>query len=250
MNTLICFISHTINEKLIERFNEIKSAAKLVSGNYDVKYISPNTDITDSNIFIYHLNINESLKDENNRGSIKNHLIYLEIFKNFKGYDYYWLIENDVTINNENRIDAWQIFFNFYNNNNDDLICSKLYKYILSKYHIKRYPKYLLNKYKNNLYLYDLWFGFFPICRISNKLLKYVEDFYKNNDGFFEYVIPTIAYLQKLKISSLSVDKFDYEIPILKIRDINRGSISYTNRDMNNYRKKYPINTIIHPNKL
>ena len=255
MKILICFISHVINNRLIEQFNSILEVTK---DKYDIIYCSPNQILENPllNKYIVNLNLsNEGFFDEYNRNHVNNQNIYISVFDKFNNYDYYWFIENDVRINNENLEEGWNNLFSFYINNTSDLICSKIKKWTDSRAHQSRFPIHDLNKYLNNIFYsidYNkLWFGFLPIYRISNKLLNIVKEYYKINNGFFEYIIPSLAKYYNLSISSFSDDKFDIDTSNFDGESwkINRGSISWNKEDIISYQNRYPKNTIIHPIK-
>ena len=259
MKTLICFISHIINENLITQFNNILEVS--LKNGYDIIYCSPNIELKNDVLNKYIVNLNLSDKDifdKYNNNHIKNHKIYISVFNKFNNYDYYWFIENDVTINNDNLVNGWNNLFNYYNTNISDLLCSKITKWTNSEAYKLRYPISLLNKYINNIFDtidYDkLWFGFLPICRISNKLLNIIKEYYKNNNGFFEYIIPSLAKYYKLTITQFSKNNFDIDLSTYNdnddSRNINRGSISWNKTDVIDYQNKYPKNVIIHPIKL
>lgn len=256
MKILVCFISHVINEKLISHYQNIKKS--LDNKIYNIKFISPNNIIENNKLKndIINLNITESLNDKLNNNHIKNNIFYIEIFNKFNNYDYYWFIENDVDINNTDKINGWKNLFNYYINNKSDLICSKINKWTDYIGYQKRYPISLLNEYnKNNNFIFDIddiWFGFYTICRLSKKLLLNVSDFYKENDGFFEYIITSLAKYNKLSISSFTKDGFDIEdiLNYDKPHSINLGSNTWDQNYLFNNIYKYNQNIILHPIKL
>lgn len=256
MKTLVCFISHVVNDALIDHFLKLKDA---LDDKYDIKYISPNKYISDFRIkdYIVNLDIRENMIDYYNDNNVKSHLYYIYTFYKFKNYDNYWFIENDVTINNNNLTEGWRNLFKYYDNNDSDLICSKIHKWTDCKGYQLRYPKSLLNKYINNqltcIDVDKLWFVFLSISRLSNKLLSLIINYYEKYDGYFEYVFTSLAYINNLKISSLTDDKFDIEDvnSINEFNQINLGSNTYNLAYINNYMKRnIPKNIIIHPIKL
>ena len=99
----------------------------------------------------------------------------------------------------------------------------------------------------------ELLFGFYTICRLSNKLLNLTHEYYKSYNGFFEYIITTIAQNNNLKISSLTEDNFDIEDKSFINKNsngINIGSNTWNKNYLLNHINEYPKNIILHPIKL
>jgi len=253
MKTLVCFISHIINADLINRFFDIKNA---VEGKYDIIYVSPNVYIKDDNLnqYIVNLDIKENFFDQKNQNVTKNNLAMLEIYNRYPEYDNYWFIENDVAIFNDNICDGWKNIFRFYDNNKSDLICSKIHKYTEISGYTKRYPIENLQNYNIHIPYNELLFGFLTICRLSNKLLKQVKKYYDEYDGFFEYIIPSIAKKLGMQISSFTEDGFDIEDTSNHDdpNGINIGSNTWNETYLLSKLDSYPKNKniIIHPIKL
>lgn len=257
MNTLVIYISHVLNDAIIDQYNYLKCACE--SFEYDIIWCSPNNHLSHDKIDIVNLDIPDEIIYDKISNAIAGHLYITPIYDLYPDYEYYWFIENDVIINNDNQIEGWKNLFNFYNDNISDLICSKINKYTDSYKYQLRYPFYKLQKYlKNplsNINIEFIYFGFFPVCRISNKLLNNIKQYYNNNDGYLEWVIPSLAKYYNYTIESLSTDKFDIDESNNSDNndnswEINRGSVSWKLKEDKSYKMDYPINTIIHPIKM
>jgi len=268
------YISHIINDYVCENFFNIKNAVQ--DENIDVIFCNPNGNLNSIDVYDYlnnskycFLNIDrDDFIDHNNYCVTKNHQIYLAVYDIYKTYDYYWFIEYDVQVNNLNKLEGYKKLFDFYKTNDSDLICCNIHNWKYNIWYQKRYPEELMNNYKNinNNFLYkdnkiqtdNLYFGFFTICRISNRLLSETLEYYKNNDGFFEYVIPSLAKYKNQKICSFNDDKFNIEnTHLLNEHMINTGSNGWNVKNLNtddivkhkHYFPEYPKNVIIHPIK-
>jgi hypothetical protein len=152
--------------------------------------------------------------------------------------------------NKTNTSDKWNEFFNKYNNIDIDLLCSHYNKYDIN-YHRTIWEYNFLNKVeKNNVNTFILYFGFLPICMISNRLMKDIKDYYSNddNDSFFEYLIPSMATYKKYNICCLDNDyvQLDKNIINKPPYKINNGSVSWYKED----KSIYDDNILIHPIKL
>lgn len=262
MTVLVVYISHIINSQLIKNFLSIKEAISNFE-NYNIVWCNPNNKIINDELNDYIINLNisdEDLRDKNNENVINGHLHYLGVYNRFPNYDYYWYIENDVIINNENQKDGWINLFSFYQNSLEDFICSKINKWKDYRYYQLRYPIYSLQKYFNNPFVNInidmLYFGFLPVCRMSNRFLQIIKKYYQSENGYLEWVIPSLAKYYNMSICSLSDDKFDidesnYTNDNLSYNywEINQGSISWEPKKDDSYKTQYPKNTIIHPVK-
>ena len=256
MNILVIFISHVLNDAIIDQYNYLKCACDYFG--YDIIWCSPNKHLSHDEIEIVNLDIPDEIIHDKIANATAGHLYITPIYDLYHDYNYYWLIENDVTVNNDNVTEGWENLFKFYKNNDSDLISSKINKWSTSEAYQARYPLYALNKYNDNCLLalnYEkLWFCFIPVCRLSNKLLKYIWQYYNaGNKGYCEFVIASLAKHYDLKISSLSKDRFDIDNSTIHSEimfNINRGSLSWTYLDSLNYKDHYPKNTLVHPIKL
>ncbi len=269
MDTLVCFICHFINEDIVNRYNIIKNS---LFTNYDIKFVIPTktnendfNDYEDSIDFIF-LNLEKNIfLTRKNHNNTRNELIYCNIYKQFPDFKNYYFIEYDV-IFGENTSENWNNLFNEYNNDNIDLLCCHLnkfnYKYIKSNYSIKNlYDMNTLDDgtlindnlivKNNNLLLKNLYFGFFPLCKISNRLIKNIYDYYMvkhvGTYSFFEYVIPTMAKQLKFKIVDFNfkLNQFICYIDNELHYKVNCGSFSWYIED----KSKYDKNKLVHPVK-
>ena len=270
MDTLVCFICHFIDENVIERYNIIKNG--LLDG-YDIKFVIPTktnennfNDYEDSIDFIFlNLEKNIFLNCKNNNNT-RNELIYCNIYKQFPDFKNYYFIEYDI-IFGENTSENWNNLFNEYNNDDIDLLCCHLNKYDLN-YIQSNYPiakiiymntnddnvcikdNLIIDKY-GNIIGNNIYFGFFPLCKFSNKLIKLIYDYYFiehiNTYTFFEYLIPSICKKNNLNAVDFS-HKFTQFIDYINDNihyKVNCGSVSWYTENKNKYEGTkliYPVN--------
>ena len=268
MKTVYCYISHIITDQIIKNFLNIKKSINNKTADIVFVLTQGHYDHIDEYLNNKHINLhldNVDLVDTINYKCIHNHIIFKGIKEQLPNYDQYWIIEYDISINNKNKISGYKNLFKFYEDDTSDLLCSHLTYWKENKYYQKRYNIELLNSYKQfkDSFLYKdnkiiedyLTFAFMPICKISNRLFnKMIEYYNEYGNGFFEYVIPSIANFYNMTIRTFTDDGFVIEKPInIKLKSpehsINKGSSGWNNKGYKEYFNKYPKNVIIHPNK-
>lgn len=255
MRTLVCYICHFQNDESILRYNILKES---LPDNFDILFVAPTECENTNNInnFIC-LNLKDNFFKYCDSKYPKNEQTYINVYRLYNDYDFYWFIEYDVIFGRENKIDKWNKFFNTFKYNISDLICSHINnynkKYMDSSYPIESLIEFTENdniiKSKNNIIRNNLYFGFLPICRISNKLLSIVTDYYSNYYNFFEFTIPSLAKYNNLQILDLDnthYSQFKYYITKNPHWKINCGSISWYKED----KRIYDDNVLIHPVKI
>lgn len=257
---LICFISHVINNEIVDLFKEISLG---IPEDSDIIFISPTSldkrsdfskilEITSGVTNLYLEKTEENLIDQNTY-TFRSQLIFKNIYKLFPGYEYYYLIEYDVRFNGD-----WGYLFQSLNLLTEDLVCSHLSHYN-NIYEAGPYPRWKLRKMfsKDDRLIIDefgkitedLCFSFLPFCRLSNRLMRVVNNYYKTFDGFFEIVIPTLCI--KNNFSSIDLDSLGFTCPPLEEMEnyhfkCNSGSMSWYEEDKTVYEKP---NILIHPVK-
>ena len=265
MDTLVCFICHFIDENVIERYNIIKNG--LLDG-YDIKFVIPTTienvnfDDFNENIDYICLNLNDKyvVKNHKNHRHFRNEYVYGSIYNMFDNYNNYYYIEYDV-IFGKNTSENWNKLFKKYDNNSIDLLCchfsnydirySSSYNYIPSK--MRNMSTSADGKLINdNIIISDneltknIHFGFFPFCKLSNKLSKLVYEYYfikyPQTFVFFEYGIPSIA--MKYNCNVVDFDN-EYTQTMNDCNLLNGGSMSWYCED----KTIYDRNKLIHPVK-
>lgn len=269
MKNLVCFLSHIINEEVIKRYEIILNA---LPNDFELKFVIPT--VLDNkeelkkldNISYFYCKFDKDYylnKTINNCS--QNNLVYCEIYENYPDYDNYYFIEYDCLFN-PNQSDLWNNFFNYYKDKKIDLLCCHLCKYSL-EHKMAMFPISTiieLNKddsnniindnliiEKNKLQTNNLYFAFFVNCKLSNKLIKLVYQYYKIDNkeikSFFEYVVPTIAKKNNLIIEDYD-NKYTQFIMYKNLNPhflLNCGSVSWYCEDKNKYKK----NVFIHPIK-
>lgn len=260
MKNLICFISHIINNEIVDLFKEISLG---IPEDSDIIFVSPTSldkrsDLSRlseiRNFMKFGLDeIEDSLIDQNTY-TFKSQLIFKKIYDLFfDKYNYYYLIEYDVRFNGD-----WSYLFQTLNRLNEDLVCSHL-SYYNSIYEGGPYPRWKLKKMfsKEDRLIMDefgeitenLCFSFLPFCRLSNRLMRVVNNYYKTFDGFFEIVIPTLCI--ENDFSPVDLDFLGFTNPPLEEMEnyhfkCNSGSMSWYEEDKTVYKKP---NILIHPVK-
>lgn len=255
MKTLVIYMCHFQNDESLKRYNIIKNS---LPSEFDILYISPTYCKNEKNIndFIC-LNLKNNFFKYCGDKFPKNEQTYINVYKTYQDYDYYWFIEYDVIFGKENTRNKWNNFFNIFKYNISDLICSHFNKYnekyMCSIHSIDNLQLNIKNdniiKINDNIIKDNLYFGFLPICRMSNKLLNLITDYYKNYYNFFEFVIPSLAKQNNLIIFNLDNTHYSqfkyykYNNPHFKI---NCGSISWYKEEKN----FYDDNVLLHPMKI
>lgn len=249
MKYLVVFICHIINEETINRYNIIKNG---LPQGYDIIFCSPTpVKFGDNELVIIEnficLNLtNWSWKHSTNLG--RNELCYINVYNIYPKYNNYYFIEYDVMFNKQNSSDKWNSFFNKYNEMDIDLLCSHYNKYNVLYSKTMWTPNFLYEVEKN-INTDMLYFGFLPICMISNRLLNDIKCYYNNNsDSFFEYLIPSLATYKKYNIYSINKDyiQMDKTIKRTPHHMVNYGSVSWYVEN----KSIYNDNILIHPVKL
>lgn len=250
MKYLVVFMCHIINEESISRYNIIKNG---LPKGYDIVFCSPTQ-------FEYRIDKNEfdSIENficlnltnffwEHRKCLVRNELCYINIYNKYPKYNNYYFIEYDVIFNKNNTSEKWYSFFNKYNEINIDLLCSHYNKYNFLYTESMWEPNFLY-KVEKKINTDILYFGFFPMCMISNRLLCDIKKYYNNNiDSFFEYLIPSMATYKKYNIYCIDKDYVQINKCIERPHyTINNGSISWYKED----KSIYDDNILIHPVKL
>lgn len=198
MRTVIIFLTHKSDEKILEQINKLHCE---VMYNADF-YVGYQFDKTRLNLPINIKKIPFTIEDLNSLGyyswnySLMDgnmHLILLKFFETHPQYDYYWLIEYDVRFNGN-----WETFFTYFERENADFASAHIETYSenpswprWNEYDIVNLP---INKG-------DLLKSFNPIFRVSNKALSLLKTRALLGDkGHFEILLPTIFNYFNLKI--------------------------------------------------
>lgn len=244
MKYLVTFICHIINEETIKRYNIIKHG---LPEGYDIVFCSPTYLKSDMEDFVC-LNLKDCFW-KHIKCHIRNELCYIGIYDKYPEYDKYYFIEYDVIFNKNNTIDKWRTFFNKYDEKNIDLLCTHYNKYNRS-YNLAVWKYVFLRRIeKCEVDVNLLYFGFLPICMLSNSLLKDIKLYYSNNDdSFFEYLIPSLATYKNYNIYCIDDDYIQTDKNIIDSahHKINHGSVSWYQED----KSVYDDNILIHPVKL
>ena len=162
MNTAICYMTGTHNEK------EIRRRFDLLPNKYE-KFILKDKKcdyFSDENIFEFDF---EYFNTGTNIWT-NTYLAILQFYEKNRDFDYYWLLEDDLIFNGD-----WNIFFNFYGINNSDLI--------ITEHHINC-PKHWnggwysmeRNTFKGGFVPNQIGGGMVAIQRFSNNLLKKMHE--------------------------------------------------------------------------
>jgi hypothetical protein len=122
------------------------------------------------------------------------HFVILNFFRQFAGYDNYWLIEYDVRFNGN-----WNTFFSFFEDKNDDFIAAHV-ETVDDNPNWERWDE--IEVVGRTLSKEEKLKSFNPIYRISNKGLNVLAERCQIGDrGHNEILIPTTMHLNGLKIA-------------------------------------------------
>ncbi|RNC66766.1 glycosyltransferase [Proteiniphilum sp. X52] len=197
--TVILYVTHRIDETIIERYVNIKNSVKNMS---DVFLLfnkeEENVDIPEG-IIPYYFDVEslnnlcyEPIKETIIPGS--NHFAVLQFFKDYPTYDYYWNIEYDVYFTGE-----WDYLFSSFDHIDADFLSSHIERF-------KDFPNwYWWHSFHLNdvdLPLSQMIKSFNPIYRISKGALKLLNNTLKGGRswGHHEVFIPTVLNYFGMKI--------------------------------------------------
>jgi len=127
------------------------------------------------------------------------HLVALDFYRNYPGFEYYWFIEYDVVFSGN-----WAVLLDAVRNDSSDLLAG----------HIRSLPEEPKWVWWDSLNIPDgalprsSWLrAFCPVYRISRQGLKAVEDCVRAGwTGHFEALIPTAIRSASLSISDIGGD--------------------------------------------
>jgi hypothetical protein len=186
MKTKILFLTHKIDDQIINEFENIKRTgldiALVHNGEKNDSIPTPNYCFTAEDIWEqYYPAIDKEI-------ITYQHLVVLNFYQNYsKKYDYYWAIEYDVRFTGD-----WVHFFSQFDKNSADFITSHIRHYHeepgwLGWEKMKSPP----GKEKTEDYLRS----FNPIYRISKEALEYIDKQIKAGyAGHNEVLFPTLIY--------------------------------------------------------
>ena len=162
---------------------------------------------------------------------------FYHIYKNNLKYDYYYFIEDDVSCVN------LQIFLKLFQtlvNYNNDLIATQIKSQIEDPFWDNWYIKNLFNRAYKGVDDKILYRSFNPFCRISNKLINKIFEFYDEYHRlyFHEIMIPTLCVKNKLTY-----------IDFKKNKELKQffGPFNYVGPELKFLTKNYFYNKISHP---
>lgn len=199
-NDVLIFVSHYVNEEILNRFRYISEGF----ASYGDAFLVINSDYLHSNIlessisriiFVSNTMINNlgirKISNELIPGS--NHLILLWFYLTHPNYYNYWNVEYDVVFNGD-----WSFFFKKVKTIQADFLSSHIQYY-------KDNPSwYWWNYYYSPVLHVDLESkirSFNPIYRISNSALNIILTSLQNGSfGHHEVFIPTILFYRGFKI--------------------------------------------------
>ena len=285
-NNAVLYLCNHLTEELIGRYLQIKKDIESNNSNYKV-YLTYDTsndnstalvkrlydayeentldDIKKSDFYeklnIYEFNVEElrhmygmcfySTNDPFEYGLFNTNLVVQKFMKDHNyEFDYCWLIEYDVILNNK----PWNdLIWDFDTNSNSDFISSHVRKLSVEWFNtlIRR------TAYKGSNYKLQ---SFNPIYRLSSKAVKVLNDWYMNpsNNGFYEITIVNIINDNDMSIEDFGgtgeyVKKENIEKWYIQGIGINCGSIHYNAwpKDMiNTNQSKIFDGKLIHPIKF
>lgn len=268
--TLVVFISHIANQFTLDRYNDIKRS---LLNNYKLVWLYTNDSISEEWFKEHHIELTYNCHTPKNYWFGKlpnNNYLFIDLYKNFSNFEYYWFIEYDVMINTKNNKPFYKLFsyfeyeklnhtykyLKFYKSVKYDLIASHINNYITRReydyvWRYEKFRKYEWDLDKLGIIKKNFYFGFFPVCRMSNRLLNTLCNEKDFHSIFFEFAIPTLAVKYDYLIQTLD-NIFVYDNQMYfddPNQRINNGSNSWYAKKYQEYWNKYPEYTIIHPVK-
>lgn len=255
----VLFLSHVYNDYTLMRFRQLQTS--VIEGQ-DLIWVHTNFDgiyffSTHKEINHLYIKLRNNYIFKQNNSAPNNSYLFVDIFEKIPNYDYYWFIEYDVCINSKES-DPYRRIFDYYVDNDNyecdaDVIADHIATYNTNHNYNIRYPfKDLLEQYEDIQKLYlqknDIHFGFYTICRLSNKLLKNLKEIPEWQNIFFEIGITTFAYKCNYKICTFQNlfswrgnTKFDNPH-----RRLNVGSNGFLKKVYQDYYDEFPEGAIIH----
>ena len=218
MKNCILYLSHVINDDIVNRFKKLK---KDVESSYDVYFIFDSgsndyektkkysdtidfTYIKSTDLsFLGYKRFNENFSD----GNVFWFIQYFVTILNHEEYDNYWLMEYDVVFNGN-----YNIFFKDIDENlNQDFITQDIMSYRDDEnwWWWSKESGFMLNGKYFKYDLSKLLKSFNPIFRLSKNAILYLDEFLKENDvfGHYEYLLPTLLHNNNFSIFSINNDK-------------------------------------------
>lgn len=196
MKDVLLYITHKIDEKIIQRYEILSKSFCKRGDSFFVFQGMPSERIID---YLGSRNIRYLIIDNDDLNNLgynpiretiipgSNHFILMWFFNHMPGYRYYWNIEYDVVYSG-----SWDHFFQLNDDRASDFLSC----------HIKKYQTYPNWYWWEEYYSSDLNIpvsqrvrSFNPIMRISKVALKALHIFLKgNNRGHHEVLIPTFLF--------------------------------------------------------
>lgn len=227
--TAIVFVSHTAHKSVIDRFRKLKREARPQD---DVYFLYDVTDATSEDQQRAQRVAEEQLRsfvqshvtdidyinpwaDPTRQGLVPGNvdLLFLYFSQIEPKYSYYWFIEYDVAYTG-----TWSRLFQAFENSTADIIGTTLYSYEYNPdWHwwqsLETVPEIDRSQWHR---------GFFPIIRLSQKMLDLVDQGYQDGwSGHAETVLPTLACYRGLDIEDIGGNG-----PYVRENNLNRF---YTN---------------------
>lgn len=255
MRTLVVLISHLFNDMIVDRYKDLERS---LLDNQELILAHP---VEHTESFFIKNNINhlacvpaKNYIDEKNWRLLDNTGLFLDIYERKPGFDYYWLIEYDVTINTR-KSDKFREIFEYFDELKADVVCDHVNSYTTNHYYNARYSWNALNDWypaikELGLTKKDIHFGFYPICRLSKKFLEEYKNSPEYQTIYFEIGITTMAYMKDMCIHSF-INKFSTVDDLTQDKwqnMMNIGSNSWQRKEYKSY-YQYPEGCIIHPVK-
>lgn len=273
---LVVFISHVFNDFYFNRYEELKDN---LLDNQHLVWVY-NTDLSNElqskGIEALHINLSDDYLTNTNNKTIypktigsdgrdsfnpNNSEYFQQVYKEYPLYDYYWFVENDVAINTKDKYNSFKQIFEFYKDDDADLIVPTLYSYDNPDLDLI-YPYESLKG--SGIQKNDLWLSFQTFTRHSNKLLSIAQKAVEYHSLFFEFMYPTIAKKYGLKIKVFDfkfVNPHPFDESQLTLSRNYENRINNTSDTWNaqHYQDRhigpstviieYPSTTVLHPIK-
>lgn len=200
MKEVVLFISHIVNDETINRFRKLNKELSHRCDVYWAYHQEKNDQIFPQDINVYKFNF-EGLRELDYRplyaDTIYSNVNYIlqRFYKDYSQYNRYWSIEYDVVFTGN-----WDLLIGTLEDYDADMISCHIEKYSVgineSWYWWK--PLFLVDC---NIPIENCVKAFNPIYALSNRALKFMDDFLRRrNCAHFETLVSTALYNNNFKL--------------------------------------------------
>lgn len=242
MRQAILFLTDKSNEWTLQAFHALEKSMKGDADIYMVYHrqgeVLPHS-LNGINVFPFSSSILHDMGYQPIAETLlpgSNHFPLLKFFRENAGYDYYWLVEDDVRYGGD-----WKAFFDEFSENCSDFLSAYVERY-------EENPQWfwwrtLSTDQENETEKAKLLKSFNPIYRLSRQALRCIDEHLKKGwRGHHEVLIPTLLYNRGFSIEDFG-GKGTFVMPGNERRNYTGDTFGFSPRLFNNG-KRYLFHAI------